>query len=133
MTRYITLPEALYLHKQILKRTGGAAGIRDFGALQSSLGQPGVAFEGKDLYPGLVDKAAALGFFLISNHSFVDGNKRIGHAAMELMLLVNGYEIEADLNEQERTIVEVAAGLQNLRQFTAWLSGHIQRKGESKL
>ena len=70
-------------------------------ALESALAQPQMTFGGEDLYPTLVDKAAALGYALIKNHPFLDGNKRTGHAAMEVFLVLNGYEIHADVEEQE--------------------------------
>ena len=61
-----------------------------------------MAFGGADLYPTIVEKAGALGFSLIMNHPFVDGNKRVGHSAMETFLVINGYEIVASAEEQER-------------------------------
>lgn len=62
--------------------------------------QPLQVFGGQELYPSLVEKAAAPGYFLIQNHPFVDGNKRIGHAAMETLLVLNGFEISASVDEQ---------------------------------
>jgi death-on-curing protein len=97
MIRYLTLVEVLNLHRQIIEQSGGALGIRDLGALQSALAQPRMTFSGEDLYSTLVDKAAALGFSIIMNHPFVDGNKRTGHAAMETFLVLNGLEISASV------------------------------------
>jgi len=71
------------LHDRIIISSGGSHGIRDVSALESALAQPRATFDGVDLYPDLIAKAAALGFLLVANHPFVDGNKRIGHAAME--------------------------------------------------
>ena len=79
--RFITLGEVLALHRRILAESGGRAGVRDLGAIASALSQPRVSVEGQDAYPTLLDKAAALGFSLIRNHGFIDGNKRIAHAA----------------------------------------------------
>ena len=90
-------------------------------ALESALAQPHMTFAGNDLYPTVVEKAAALGFSLVSNHPFVDGNKRIGHAAMEVFLFLNGYEIDAPIDEQERVILQLAAGDLDRREFTDWL------------
>lgn len=72
-----------------------------------------------ELYPTLIEKekVAALGFSLINNHPFVDGNKRIGHAALEVILLMNGYEIKADVDSQEAVIVAVAASKMNRQDF----------------
>jgi death on curing protein len=79
--RYLTLGEVLELHRRIIEQTGGALGVRNLPALESSLAQPRVTFGGKDLYPTTEAKAAALGFFIVQNHPFIDGNKRCGHAA----------------------------------------------------
>lgn len=84
-----------------------------------------MTFDGNDLYHDIISKAAAPGFSLISNHPFVDGNKRIGHAAMEVFLMLNGYEIESGVDEQEQTILNVASGKINRNQFTEWLRIHI--------
>jgi len=65
---------------------------------------------GSDLYPTLAEKAAALCFSLVGNHPFVDGNKRVGHATMETFLVLNGTEIDASVGEQERVMLDLAAG-----------------------
>jgi death-on-curing protein len=79
--RYLALGDILELYRRIIEETGGAMGIRDMNGLMSALGQPKMTFEGADLYPSVAEKAAALGFSLIMNHPFLDGNKRVGHAA----------------------------------------------------
>lgn len=109
-----------------MAQSGGLAGIRDLGALEPALAQPRMTFGGEDLSPTLVDKAAALGFSLI-NHPFTDGNKRIGHAAMEAFLVLNGHEIIAPVDEQERLILDVAAGTIAREALAAWLRGHVAR------
>ena len=81
--RYLSLLEILELHEAVISETGGARGIRDMGALESALNQPRLTFDQSNLYPGIISKAAALCYSLIMNHPFVDGNKRVGHAAME--------------------------------------------------
>ena len=77
---YITKEDILELHTHIITQTGGIQGVRDAGALESAIAQPRITFDGQDLYPTLIEKAAALGFSLINNHPFLDGNKRVGHA-----------------------------------------------------
>ena len=69
-----------------------------------------MTFGGKDLYPSLVEKAAALGYSLIQNHPFLDGNKRTGHAVMEVFLSLNDFEIQSSVDEQENIILQVASG-----------------------
>jgi len=123
--RYLTLVEILDLHNRIIASTGGARGIRDLGALESAVSQPRITFDQADLYPDIVSKTAVLCFSLIMNHPFVDGNKRVGHAAMETFLVLNGYEIQADVNEQERVILGIAAGNVTREEFASWLGDHI--------
>ena len=76
--RYLTLGELVALQQRIIAATGGAAGIRVLSALESAVAQPRASFGGEDLYPSVVEKAAALGFSLVMGHPFVDGNKRTG-------------------------------------------------------
>ena len=122
--RYLGLKDVLELHRLLLRASGGLAGVRDLGMLESAVAQPLMTFGGQDLYPTLADKAAALGFSLIKNHPFNDGNKRVGHAALETFLVLNGYEIAADVDEQERVILGVAAGEIDREAFTGWLRAH---------
>lgn len=126
--RYLTLGEVLELYHRIIRQSGGSQGIRDLGALESALAQPRMTFGNQELYPTVVEKASALGFSLIKNHPFVDGNKRTGHAAMETFLVLNGFELDASVDEQEQIILQVASGELESDEFTAWLSGHVVRK-----
>jgi death-on-curing protein len=124
--RYLTLHEVLEAHEHILRQSGGEPGLLNLGALESALAQPRMTFGGQDLYPTIVEKAAALGFSLIQNHPFVDGNKRTAHAAMETFLVLNGYQLNATVEEQEDTILKVAAGQSGREAFTEWLRQHVQ-------
>jgi len=123
--RYLTLSEALELHDRVIAQSGGALGILNLGALESALAQPRITFGGKELYTSVVEKATTLGYSLIQNHPFLDGNKRTGHAAMEVFLFLNGFEITASIDEQERTILQVASGEMDRESFTAWLRDHV--------
>ena len=123
--RYLSLREILELHDKIIEISGGARGIRDMRALESAINQPRLTFNRTDLYPDIFTKAAALCFFLIMDHPFVDGNKRIGHAAMEIFLILNGFEIEASIDEQEKIILELAEGRLDREAFTTWLKNYI--------
>lgn len=124
MIRYLTLIEVLELHRKILEQSGGAVSIRDIGFLESAIAQPRMTFDGEDLYPGLLEKAAALGFSIIMNHPFVDGNKRTGHAAMETFLVLNGLEINASVDEQERVVLAIVSGKLGREAFVEWLRQH---------
>jgi death on curing protein len=123
--RYLTLDEVLELHRLVVEQSGGATGLRDLGALESAVAQPCMTFGGQDLYPTVVEKASALGFSLIGNHPFLDGNKRVGHAAMETFLVLNGHELSAAVEEQEAVVLGVAAGTVRREQFTEWVRGRV--------
>lgn len=123
--RYLSLPEILELHEAIISSSGGSRGIRDIRALKSVLNQPRLTFDQADLYPDVVSKAAALCFSLVMNHPFVDGNKRVDHAAMETFLILNGFEIEATVDEQEKIILDLAAGRLTREALTNWLKNHL--------
>lgn len=123
--RYLKLGHVLRLHQLALERPGGAPGLRDLGLLESAVPQPQMTFAGQDLYPGLGEKAAALAFSQINNHPFLDANKRVGHAAMETFLLLNGHELLAPVDEQERLALGVADGSVGREELTEWVRVHI--------
>jgi death-on-curing protein len=127
--RYLTLEEVTDLHAMILQQSGGMPGIRDANALDSSVAQPAMAFGGQDLYPTIHEKAAALAFSLVMNHPFFDGNKRIGHAAMETFLVLNGHELKSTTDEQEQVILQLAAGQTKRSDFTDWVRNHLVPMG----
>lgn len=121
--RYLSLAEVVELHRLVLEAAGGSPGIRDLGALESAVAQPRMSFGGEDLYPDLAEKAAALCFSLVKNHPFVDGNKRVGHAAMETFLVLNGFEIQATVDEQESLMLALAEGELGRPELVRWISG----------
>jgi death-on-curing protein len=123
--RYLTVGEVLGIYNRVIKQSGGGVGIRDLGALESAVAQPRMTFNGEELYPTVIEKASALGFSLIQNHPFIDGNKRAGHAAMETFLMLNGYEISANVDEQVDLILGVASGKIDRNTFTEWLKNHV--------
>lgn len=125
---YLTLTDALETYNRTMVQSGGMAGILSLGALESALAQPRMTFEGADLYPTIVGKVAALGFSAIKNHPFVDGNKRTGHAMMEMFLSLNGYTIDASIEEQVIVVVGVASGEMGRSQFAEWIRAHIRPK-----
>lgn len=123
--RYLSLPEVLELHERVIDISGGTKGIRDIRLLESAVNQPRASFDQSDLYPDMVSKAAALCYSLVMNHPFIDGNKRVGHAAMETFLFLNGFQIDANVDVQERTFLDLAAGKVEREAFTDWLRSHI--------
>jgi death-on-curing protein len=125
MTRYLSVDELLILYQAVMQQSGGLAEIRNLAGLESALAQPRATCDGQELYDSLATKAAALAYGLIQNHPFIDGNKRIGHAAMEVFLLLNGYEIRATVDEQENLILGAASGTITREAFVNWIQQHI--------
>jgi death-on-curing protein len=119
--RHLTVEEVMALHARVIETSGGSPGVRDPNGLDSAVAQPHMTFNGIDLYPTAARKAAALGHSLISNHPFIDGNKRVGHAAREAPLVLNGYEISAGVDEQEAVVLAVASGTMSRDEFLAWV------------
>jgi death on curing protein len=126
--RYLTVGEVLEIYRRVMQQSGGLVGIRDLGGLESAVAQPRMTFGGLELYPTLIEKAAALGFSLIQNHPFLDGNKRTGHASMEIFLILNGQQIRASVDEQVEIILQVAEGIINRESFAEWLGSHSEQR-----
>ena len=126
--RYLTVSEVLEIYSRVMQQSGGLIGIRDLGTLESAIAQPRMTFGGAELYPTLAEKASALGFSLIQNHPFIDGNKRTGHAAMETFLVLNGHHINAGVDEQVEIVLQVASGALSRESFTDWLRRSIKQK-----
>src|SRR5215471_3942343 len=102
MTEYLTTADALFFHKYLIERYGGAAGVRDVGALESALHRPQTGY-----YDSIIHEAAALLESLIQNHPFIDGNKRVAFAVMDVFLRINGYRITADSNSIHAFMMEL--------------------------
>jgi death-on-curing protein len=113
--------KVLLLHQLITEETGGDPGLRDFGLLDSALESAYATFDGNDLYPTKEEKAARLGFALISNHAFVDGNKRIGMYIMLTFLEVNGLRARPTNEEVVRVGLGVASGEIKYDELLAWV------------
>jgi len=117
MTEYVTTADALFFHKQLIERYGGAPGLRDAGALESALHRPQTGY-----YDTLVHEAAALLESLVQNHPFVDGNKRVAFAVVDVFLRINGYSITADSKAiYDHMIKLVEARAFDMEQLVPWL------------
>ncbi|HAN42031.1 MAG TPA: type II toxin-antitoxin system death-on-curing family toxin [Sphaerochaeta sp.] len=112
------------LHQLIAEETGGSIGIRDEGLLDSAIEGIYQTFDGKELYPSKEEKGARLGYSLISNHSFLDGNKRIGMYVMLTFLEVNGIKLECTNEEVAETGLSVASGEMNYEDLLTWVKDH---------
>jgi len=98
--RFITVEEALFFHGEEIKQAGGTEGIRDPGGLAAALAAPQATFDGAYLMPSLFEMAAAYVESVCAHHPFVDGNKRTGAACALTFLLLNGYDIEEEYDEE---------------------------------
>lgn len=113
--------KVLLLHQLITQETGGDNGVRDFGLLDSALEGAFATFDGKDLYPSKEEKAARLGYTLISNHAFVDGNKRIGMYVMLTFLEVNGLRTHPSNEEVAHVGLAIASGEMKYEELLCWV------------
>ena len=113
--------KVLLLHQLITQETGGDNGVRDFGLLDSALESVFATFDGQELYPTKEEKGARLGYTLISNHAFVDGNKRIGMYVMIAFLQVNGIHLHPTNEEVIRVGLSVAAGTMKYDELLEWV------------
>ena len=114
----------LLLHQIMAQATGGSTGVRDNSMLESAIESAYATFDGIELYPSKEEKAAKLGFSLISNHAFVDGNKRIGIYVMLSFLDINGVRIEATNEDVVELGLSVAAGTSKYEDILAWITTH---------
>ena len=112
------------LHQLMAEATGGSVGVRDEDLLDSALESAFATFGGEELYPGKEEKATKIGFSLISNHAFVDGNKRIGVYVMLSFLELNGIRIEATDADVIRLGLSVADGSMQYENVLAWIREH---------
>ena len=122
--KIMTKQQVLLLHEHLIDETGGSQGLRDGGMLESALSAPFQEFQGFSPYVTIQQKAARLGYGLIMNHPFIDGNKRIGAHAMLTLLLLNGIDLEHTQRELSDTIRQVAAGESGYEALLAWILDH---------
>lgn len=120
----LTKSQVLQLHTALIQNFGGSDGVRDDGLLESALSTPFATFDGKYLYASLQAKAAQLGFGLVRNHPFLDGNKRIGAHTMLVFLALNGIELEYTQQELVDIILKVAASEADADELRQWILNH---------
>lgn len=113
--------KVLLLHKLITEETGGDPNIRDLALLDSALESAFQTFDGQELYPTKEEKGARIGYSLISNHAFVDGNKRIGMYVLLTFLEVNGIRIYPTEDEVVRVGLAIASGKMKYEELLAWI------------
>ena len=125
MITFLSVEQVLELHRLVIEQSGGSTGVRDRGALESAVAQLRLSFGGTELYPSVAEKAATIGFSIVCNHPFIDGNKRVGHAAMETFLVLNGLELVVTVDVQEACILQLASGDMIRQEFTNWVVSHV--------
>ena len=120
----ITLSQVEQIHTILIDQFGGRHGVRDYGTLSSALSRPYSTFDGKELYPAVIQKAAALIESILVNHPFVDGNKRAGYVLMRLLLIEYGFDITATQDEKYQFVIRIASGKSNFNDIVYWLEYH---------
>ena len=123
MIRFST-ERVLLLHQLMIAQTGGSDGLRDRGLLENAVESIYASFDGQELYPSKQEKGARLGYALIANHAFVDGNKRIGMYAMLTFLEVNGIHLNCGNEDVIKVGLGVASGTMKYEDVLAWVSEH---------
>ena len=120
----LTKEQIIILHKHLIEETGGTDGLRDEGLLDSALNAPFQGYGTVDAFPSLQQKAARLGYGLIQNHAFIDGNKRIGTHTMLVFLALNGNDLEYTQDELSEMVFGVASGKISFEHMLNWIISH---------
>ena len=120
----LTKKQILFLHKELIKNFGGIEGIRDENLLDSAVAAPFQTFGGKDLFPTLLEKAARLGYGIVKNHPFLDGNKRIGTHSMLTFLKANGISVNYNDQELIDVILKISDNTLSADNLLNWLIEH---------
>lgn len=123
----ISVNNVLTIHQLLVTSFGGSQGVRDRMLLESALARPLQTFDGKELHPTMIEKSSSLLESILTNHPFVDGNKRTGYVLMRLILLKNGLDIKASQDQKYEFVMGVASGQINLESIISWLENHIEK------
>ncbi len=120
-TRHVSIEAALALHATVLQLTNGTLGVRDMGSLLGCLERPKTVLGGKEMFPTLFLKVAALTETIARNHPFIDGNKRGAHLIGRELLVLNGYDLEPKPGEIEKFMLWIVTQKPPLEEIAAWL------------
>ena len=121
----ISIKEVEEIHKKLIETFGGSHGIRELSALDSALARPFQTFDGEELYPTPVSKAASLIESILMNHPFIDGNKRTGYVLMRMLLIYHDLDIKSSQDEKYEFVLDIASGRSNLPEIIDWLNNHV--------
>lgn len=124
---WVSADDVIALHSKIIKKTGGIDGVRDRSGLEAAVAAPLQSFDGEDFYPTTIDKIARLGYGLAANHSFIDGNKRIGALMTQLLLQWNGYRLVLNRGELADMFIAIADGSAGEIELLDWINKCIHR------
>lgn len=122
----LTKSQILQLHHELIERFGGVHGLQDEGLLSSAINAPFQTFSGNDLYPSILEKAAKLTYYLVKNHPFIDGNKRIGALSLTLFLKLNNVNLHYSHQELIEIILQLASGELSSSELFQWISAHVE-------
>ena len=119
----ISTKEVLKIHKLLIDQFGGSHGMRDKSSLNSAINRPFATFDQQELYPEPVDKAAAILESIVTNHPFIDGNKRTGYVLARLLLLKSGLDLKATQEEKYEMVIAVSKGELKYEHIRNWMTG----------
>jgi death-on-curing protein len=122
--KYLSSEQVLFIHARLIAETGGSHGLLDLARLEAAVNRPQAVFEGKDLYPDIFLKAAALLDSLVNNHPFIDGNKRTGISTAALFLQANGWRLTARNDELVEFTLQVAVSHPDIFNLSEWFRQH---------
>ena len=129
----IDVKQVVLLHELLINQIGGLHGVKDIGLLDSAVNSIYQTFDGKELYPSIEQKAARLGYNLINNHAFIDGNKRVGVLAMLTFMEFNNVKLQ--YTDQE--IIDICFGVANgnlkSSNLNNWIQSHKVTKQKEKI
>lgn len=126
--QYVEIDEVYYIHRSLIDRARTKATVRDFALLHSAVERPKATYNGKDLYPTVFLKAAALIHSICLNHSFSDGNKRTAWLSTKRFLWINGYHLVSERKEAADFMVWVDNTQPDVRTISSWLRKHSRKK-----
>ena len=118
----ISTKEVLKIHKLLIDQFGGSHGVRDKSSLNSAINRPFATFDQQELYPEPVDKATAILESIVTNHPFIDGNKRTGYVLARLLLLKSGLDIKATQEDKYEMVIAVSKGEWKFEQIRNWMT-----------
>ena len=121
----IDIEDVLKIHEFLINKFGGSQGVRDGDLLKSAIGRPFQTFDKKDLYKSPFEKSAAIIESIVSNHPFIDGNKRVGYVLMRLFLMEQGLDISASQKEKYDFVIAIASGNLPFEGIVSWINQHV--------